>query len=228
MALVLKNGGVVLHIPKTAGNWVAHVLRESRLIRSRVGHKHADVARTMFAMMPRRARALSGRRSGIVPGRRARIETPFIFTFVRNPLSWYESWYKYQSQDSRGWEEFGTPGQLSDWHPNSILNGLGHRDFNVFVERVVEERPGYVTELFFAYTSPEVSFVGKQESIREDLCRALDLAREEYDRDYILSSVPVGVSDRPRTRIEWRPALRKKVIELEWPAMVRFGYAEQL
>ena len=48
MALLLKNGAVFLHIPKTGGNWVREVLGKLDLIESEIGHKHSDVDRVMI------------------------------------------------------------------------------------------------------------------------------------------------------------------------------------
>ena len=224
MALILKNGSIFLHIPKTGGNWVTHVLRKMNLIHSEVGQKHSDAARTIHAISTLRPASFSEFFLRKPIKSRLPTESIFIFTFVRNPISWYESWFKYQSQDSRKWCYFGTEGKITDWHPNAILNGLGHSDFNVFVKNVINKRPGYVSELMFSYTTSEVSFIGKQESIREDLCNALSMANEKYNEDLIMSEKPFGVSMPLSSRINWNEKLKKEVIKLEWPSIVRFGY----
>lgn len=228
MALILQNGSVFLHLPKTGGNWVTHVLRKMNLVHSEIGHKHSDATRTAYALGARRAPTLSE----II---RLRLNAPtlppdstFMFTFVRNPLSWYESWYKYQMQDTRRWTTFGSEGAFSDWHPNAVLNQLGNNEFNTFVANVLRKRPGYVSELFFSYTTPEVGFVGKQENIRIDLCNALLLGNEKFDEDLIMSSDPVGVSTPPIPEPEWHDEVRRQATKLEMAAIVRYGYEESI
>lgn len=221
MALLLKNGSVFLHIPKTGGNWVTHVLTSQNLVHTHIAQKHAD--------MPRTARALRNRRRGSLRERwRERVLTtlgmrdlPFMFTFVRHPLSWYESWFRYQSQDKNNWRPWGREGV---WHPNSPLNGLGDPDFNEFVRKVVRHRPGYVSQLFSSYTSPEVSFIGKQENLRADLCQALRAANERFDEDFIMTSAPVGVSEPPCAPPVWEPSVREAALQMERSALERFSY----
>jgi len=48
MALLLRNGAVFLHIPKTGGNWVRGVLEKLDFIEGEIGHKHLDVDRVLF------------------------------------------------------------------------------------------------------------------------------------------------------------------------------------
>ena len=66
---------------------------------------------------------------------------------MRNPFSWYESWWRYQEE--RGWPEWPNR-DVCPWHPNEALNGLGSNSFNQFMYKVVNERPGYVTEMFYS------------------------------------------------------------------------------
>ena len=69
----------------------------------------------------------------------------------------------------RGWIHWGAQNNVEDWHPNAILNGLGSDDFNQFIKNVVHKRPGYVSELFFSYTKPGITFIGKTENLTDDL-----------------------------------------------------------
>ena len=89
MALILKNGAVFLHIPKTGGNWVTRILEELDLIDTEVPHKHADVCH-FFSQWSKQGRGIFGGRLGRDRSQ-AKQDKPFMFCFVRNPLSWYES-----------------------------------------------------------------------------------------------------------------------------------------
>ena len=226
MALVLKNGSIFLHIPKTGGNWVTHVLKNQGLVEREISHKHSDLARTVSALSTPRQATLKEFLLRRPVDLRGPGEKPFIFTFVRHPLRWYESWFKYQSQDTRNWKYWGEEGALSKWHPNASLNGLGSTSFSEFVRNVQVKKPGYVTELFFSYATPEVDFIGKQESIRHDLCAALEKAEIDFDANYILHEKKVGVSKPKAANITWDEPLREEVMRNEWPALRRFGYAD--
>jgi len=228
MAIQLKSGAVFLHVPKTGGNWVASILRSQNLIDRAIGSKHADFSRTYAALHEARApRMLDWLLRRRLPPRAPDAALRY-FTFVRNPLSWYESWFNYMSQETRDWCHFGEEGNPADWHPNSVLNGLGSRDFGTFVRNVLKKRPGYVTELLFSYTPPEVSFVGRQENLRDDLIRALRQAGERFDESKISRSEKIGVSKPMKgIEVEWTEDLATAVAALEWPSLVRYGYADE-
>lgn len=225
MALLLKDGSIFLHIPKTGGNWVTTVLREQNLVRAEFGHKHADLAHLFSRPAKRRLRNLPGW-LGMLGARRhwARGGKPFMFCFVRHPLTWYESWFKYMNQAHTNWRNFGDEKSLYDWHPNAVLNGLGSTDFNRFVRNVAARRPGYVTELYGAYTAPAVDFVGKQENLREDLIRVLTRLGLEFDEAFIRSHREVGVSSPQSVEVAWDAELRQQVEKLEYAGLVRYGY----
>lgn len=144
MAIKLKNGAEFLHIPKTGGTWVTEILEQLDLIDRHIGgHKHVDYDRLLYFTKNIRSgreylkeamvRASRKLRRGFLKGRNEETVThnPIRFCFVRHPLTWYESWWKYMS--GRGWNDWGTENSAGDWHPNSILNGLGSDDFNEFV-----------------------------------------------------------------------------------------------
>ncbi len=225
MALLLKNGAIFLHIPKTGGKWVADVLTRSGHVKRKLSHKHCGIHQ-LYSPTNRDAprtlkRFLRGTGRASVSGPR-----PYLFCFVRNPLSWYESWFRYMSQPEMNWRNYGHEIDLRRWHPNSMLNGLGAADFNQFIRNVIAKRPGYVTELYGWYTTPQVNFIGKQESIREDLLAVLKQMNLSVDESLIYESARVGASKTPRQNVTWDPALNEEVKRLEYAGLVRYGYAD--
>ncbi|MBI1210461.1 MAG: hypothetical protein GC190_03285 [Alphaproteobacteria bacterium] len=207
MAQVLVDGSIFLHIPKTGGSWVTAALKDQNLIRRKVEGKHACMDRVLYE------------RTRFAPWRREF----FTFCFVRNPLSWYESWFKFMSDPKQNWRDWGsTISGRKGWHPNAILNGCGAEDFNTFVANVVRKRPGYVTELFGWYTKPPISFIGRQENLAEDLIRVLSMRGIAFDEQRIRSSIRENVSGDHH--LEWDPDLRRDVVQLEYAAFRRFGY----
>jgi hypothetical protein len=208
MALLLKNGSVFLHVPKTGGAWVTSVLESQGLIERRIAEGHADMDRALLWFARRRWRS----------------KPSFIFCFVRNPLSWYESWFRFMSLSKWNWMQFGTSASGSQgWHPNYLLNGCGSDDFNTFVRNVIRARPGYVTEMLGWYTKPPISFVGKQENLDADLVDALKQAQLPFDEGAVPAAARVNEGGES-IGIEWDPALRAEVIRLEYAAFVRYGY----
>ena len=219
MALLLKGGGVFLHVPKTGGNWVTTVLKEAGLVQRDFGyHKHLDWHRTAEC-------------SGLQPFWKrflpscfwSDMRAAYTFCFVRHPLSWYESWWRYMSQPKVRWKNFEDEKNHRYWHPNAFLNGLGDTDFCSFVSNVQAKRPGYVSEMFSWFAHPSIGMVGKQESLREDLVRALHMQNLNFDEQFFMDYPAVGVS-QVRDELVWEDSLREEVLRLEHAAIVRYGY----
>ena len=222
MALILKNGAVFLHIPKTGGNWITNVLRELDLIETRAAQKHADIDH--FFAVPKQRKALLKYAFHELYYPQKKKQKPFMFCFVRNPLSWYESWFKYMSQPSRQWRFWGKEQGIYKWHPNSMLNGVGHTDFSQFVRNMSAKRPGYVTEMFGWYTKPHIDFIGKQENLVEDLVTVLKTMDLDFNEEFVRNFGKIGVSPEPRKKIIWPDELKKEIALHEYAGMIRYGY----
>ena len=222
MALVLKNGAVFLHVPKTGGNWITAILEDLGLVDRSIAHKHADIDH-FFAPFYQNKKSKTTItkyifRNVFFPC----TKKPFMFCFVRNPLSWYESWFKYMSQPKMNWQNFGNERNIYGWHPNSMLNGLGNNDFNAFIENVINKRPGFVTEMYGWYTRPQMDFIGKQENLADDFMSVLKIMDLEFDEDFIRSYKPVGVS--PESDIVWDEGLKRKLAICEYAGLLKYGY----
>jgi|APSaa5957512535_1039671.scaffolds.fasta_scaffold71512_2 hypothetical protein len=221
MAVRLKNGSVFLHIPKTGGNWVTTILKELNLFESSVGHKHSDIDQ-YFAPHIIGRKALINYSVPRILRRWSKPEKPFMFCFVRNPISWYESWYNYMSMPIRNWFIWGDEYDRYNWHPNSILNGLGEGSFIEFVENVNKKRPGYVTELYGWYTKSQIDFIGKQENLADDLIKVLKIMGLDFDEDYIKNYKKINVATK--NKLIWSNELKKETILLEYAGITRYGY----
>jgi hypothetical protein len=228
MAVILKNGALFLHIPKTGGTWVTRVLREARLLRSSIGHRHANLDHLLAPGWQG-----LGRRIEWIWKRGLLLRThprPFTFCFVRHPLDWYESYYRYKSQPAIAWERDGERDNFHRWHPNAVLNGLGQgpegepREFNDFVSEAMDRFPGYVSALYAHYTFRPVDFVGRQESLRDDLVEVLGRMGCDFDPALIQGRERINRSRAPEERLEWDPAVRARALRLERAALERFGY----
>jgi len=149
-----------------------------------------------------------------------------MFCFVRNPLTWYESWFKYMRMPERNWFNWGNSKDLYNWHPNSVLNNLGGESFSDFVSNVNSKRPGYVSELFGWYTQSKIDFIGKQESLADDLIKVLKAMKIEFDENFIKDFRKVNVSTR--TELTWPQEILNKTVLLEYSSFIRYGYHEIL
>lgn len=231
MAVILKNGAVFLHIPKTGGTWVTGVLRECGLMRCSIGHRHANLPHVLAPGDQGFGRTLE-----YLYKRTRFLNThprPFTFCFVRHPLDWYESFYLYKSQPELNWERDGEVDNIHRWHPNAVLNGLGTngsgeaREFNAFMTSLMDKFPGYVTALYSHYTFRPVDFIGTQENLREDLITVLERTGCTFDADAIRGRERINRSREASVKLEWDPAVRARALRLEAAVMERFGYDRQ-
>ena len=187
MGALLSNGSVFLHIPKTGGNWVIKVLADLGLVEKEFKEKHADA---------KRARVIEPK---IGIGNR------FTFCFTRDPISWYESWWRYQVQ--RGWTKWS----YLTWHPCARMDACSDNNFNKFIANVIRIAPGFVSDMYSRFTVG-ADYVGHQETLAACLINVLDKLRVEYD-DRIKRIAPINESViRP---IKWDGDLRKQIEILE-------------
>ena len=228
MAFLLKNGAVFLHVPKTGGTWIKHVLEELNLIQAPLGHMHSDWERAFWHdKMHRDLKVVRYivRRAVRSPKAQARIEpNAFRFCFVREPLRWYESYWRFMQSKNWDWKSWGDEKDPYNWHPCTMINHLESSDFNAFMHCVNRKRPGFVTEMYGWYVRPGIGFVGKQERLRHDLLRALTLLNVKVDPRKILSMPALNETPSHISRPEWDPALRRATLRFEHAGYVRFGY----
>ena len=237
MAVELIDGSIFLHIPKTGGTWVTEVLADCGLIKRKFAHKHLDAARLSLA-----DRVADGKdllRELIWPKFKRKIvrglgfqapEPPFLpqgrfcFMFVRNPLKWYESYWRYSV--GLHWRAFDTADNPFQWHPLDDLRNLRNDDFNEYVRGIARKHPGFVAYLYGLYHAPQVRFVGRQESLVDDLVAVLRTLDLPFDEQFVRSRKPINVSRVSETAAVWDPELKREVERLEYAAFARYGYTE--
>jgi hypothetical protein len=196
---LLPSRSLFLHIPKTGGTWVEYLL-------PRLG---------IETSVPETVPGVTYRHS---PQPMLSREYPFVFTFVRHPLSWYESWWKFQAGT---WTVF-EPGV---WHPQRCLECCRSDDFSEFIRLCIEHEPGYVTRMYEWYIGPEgyeyVDCIGRHETLQSDLLEVLTQLGYSVD-PALMQMEPVNVSPSARGKPVWDPELRRRILELEAPAIRRF------
>jgi len=206
MLLLTSSNAMFVRIPKCGTIYVQKALQAAGIAvkrADRLEHPHYDFG---FEHAPPWAMRW--------PGHRA-------FAFVRHPLTWYESWWKYQQWQK--WPKIGTASVPRTSHPQTCLEGLGSDDFNAFVHNVLRHEPAYVTRLYEWFLGPEnaphidPAFVGRLETIHADLSRFLmNLGYGALE----LPEKPVHVS--PTEAPVWHPDTYRRVRLGEAAAIRRF------
>ena len=154
MACLLPNC-LILHIPKTGSDWVRAACYEAvEGPSSEIGEWHCDLQTAKQILLEK----------GLV--------IPLIGTFVRHPLDWYRSAWLY-------WRETGRFPRLEE-EPKVEAD-----EFERFVHNCVAvESRRYLSSLYERFTGAmpgEISVIGKQENLVNDLVRLLKLAGETFD-----------------------------------------------
>lgn len=199
MGLRLSNC-IILHIPKTGSDWVRSAC--SRSIKGpipEVGEWHCDLST---------AKRILEQEGGPLP---------FIGTFVRNPLDWYRSAWIYWMETRRFPREDDAP-------------RVEHDVFEEFVRNCMSaEAGGYVSTLFERFTgleTAEISFIGRQETLVEDLIKLLKLSGQQFDESKLRETPRKNVGGRTHT-VKFPGfsfELAQEVVRHEAKAFQRFGY----
>lgn len=209
------NRSVYLHIPKTGGNWIRSVIKDSQ-VHTKKTNKYSKHATYDFLM----GSGLSRRPSLVAKTKASQIN---FFCVVRHPLLWYQSWYRYQKDC--GWKQWGVSGDTSAkmWHCLSALNMPEPSEFNEFIERVNIQAPGFLTYLYHSYVLPSGARVLKNESLRVDLL-ALN---EEWNLGLNQKIISNRASENLSTKIpiRWSEKNFSETLKYEGAALDFYGYS---
>jgi hypothetical protein len=193
--LIFRNA-VFLHLPKSGGTWVREAARRAGVTFDDYlidGDQHGDLVN---CPCPEK----------------------FTFTFVRHPLTWYPSYWRFKM--GAGWDE-----------RNPFDIDCAAATFHAFVRNALCKYPGWCSQMFEDYAGPpgrEVDFVGRFERLADDLVRALRTAGEEFDEGALRETPPANVSSWPVSEILWPQNLLEAVLVAEEAGLRRFGYAMAL
>ncbi len=230
MASLLKCNALFLHIPKTGGSWIRHVLRQQDLVRFEWPHPHPDLDRVLNLprYYPLHFAKQSTKHCSLTLY--CEIQEAYKFCFVRHPHSWYESYWRFMT--GLDWKSYHEK-RISEhshilkepWHPNSYLERIGSSDFNSFMESVIDHYPGYLTQMYGWYAPPgEVDFIGRTNSLVDDLISVLRRVGADFDEREIRNTEKINTSPSHLDKPDWDEDLRAKVRQMEAPIFERFGY----
>lgn len=193
MAIYLGDSDTIILLPpKIGSHWITRAIEVSKI-------RHAVVGPTSLrnhGTLAQHGRQFSG-----------------IITFVRHPITWYQSYWQYRSSNN-SWDD--------GWELDHIC---GHTTFPEFVQRAAHNLPGYVSRMFEQYAGPRddpVKFIGRQERLCSDLLSFLDEIGEKYRRDCVLTLQRENASSQ-HPKLD--PYLETILRGSENDAITRYGYA---
>lgn len=190
--MLLLRKSVFMHIPKTGGDWVRAALRNAGVLQGLPRQHSPDKHLTRGETLERRG------------GRR-------VFCFVRHPMSWLESFWRYSGGTG---QERRDPTVETDWrsdhaYGNAVLGPVCDcydPDFDRFVDKVTTWRPGYVGWLYSQYVTPH-AIVGRTEKLTADLIACLHEAGEEF------SMVAIQTTPRVNQSIAPKPSIPRRLLQ---------------
>jgi hypothetical protein len=186
-----------LHLPKTGGTWVTRALAAGGVPTTRLPTRN-ELGPTIHGTLDD------------LPD-----DGVFTFAFVRHPLDWWRSVWVHRMR--YGWNDV-SPAERS----------LRSDDFSEFIRRVIERAPGHATRVFERFVGPanaQISFVGRYESLADDLVYALRLAGEPHDAAALRGTPPTNVGHYQKVTAEYSRELADALVDAERPIVDRF-YAD--
>lgn len=167
MAVATENS-LLLHIPKTGGVFIKHAIRMLDIEYLDIGSQHEHFP----LLLKMRSRKF--------------FEDRLIYTFVRHPISWYQSRWAFRVKHG--------------WQPKHPLDyNCASNDFHRFLNNVLRFKPdGWCTFLYDEYIKNEpgmVKFVGRTEHLVDDFLKVMKLANHQIDEDQVRSLPRVNDSN---------------------------------
>ena len=213
--MILKKCAIV-HVPKTGGTWIRRSLKKAYgpIIfipeRNKYSHPPLEMMQKLYPDMPK-----------------------FTIAFVRNPLTWWQSYWTFRVETTWGDKVRKTRQKQGRFCAHPIIQKTSeldakckHGDFNAFMYNVLKYYPGHCSNLYEIYIGTpkdQVSYVGRFENLVDDTVTALNVAGENFEESK-LRKVGKQRFGKYKKSVEYDPDLKKKVIQAESKAIHRFGY----
>lgn len=196
---------IFLHIPKCAGLFIRHVFKVCGIAHYEIGEQHSHFP-YLLNFQPAEF-----------------YNNHYIFTFVRHPLTWYQSRWAFRVK--HGWRA---------QHP--LDYNCASNDFHVFIDNVLRYKPnGWVTWEYLNYIDEvpkKIDFVGKMENLVEDTIFALRAAGERFSENAIRSIPRINDSDMDghssKYWATYTPELANRVMAVEHEIIRRYYHGFNL
>jgi hypothetical protein len=188
-----------LHTPKTGGTWAWRALQAAGVPVEAIGGD------------PPHART-----SHLGLSRTEEYADRFTIAFVRHPLTWWRSLWAYRM--GTDWAFAGEDMPRSE-------------DFDTYIEQAIELRPGHLENYFARWIGPAsdpIDFIGRFESLVDDLVRAMREAGEPFDEPALRAHPPDNVADYERFPAFYRRDLAERLADSERATIDRFYAGEPI
>lgn len=188
-AIIVNNDVLFLHVPRTGGSFITKLLR-----------KRWGVTQLSSRNMPEYyGHALIGHFGDLQRYR-------FTFAFVRHPVSWVESIWKFIQSRKYPWRPF-KKSLHGRWHPWDILLSYEADEFLDWIHNIIRNEPGLFTRMTEWFVGPPdsrlIDFIGRYDTLHADICTALTLARLPDPPSLADVQAMEPVSPRPGV-VEWQ------------------------
>ena len=211
MARYLKKARALFqHIPRTGGSWVEKAIDLCGV--ARIGWLEKQPP-----WIPRKHALLSHYYH------KPMAEVEFVFAFVRHPIPYYESVWKWLGKN--GGTKIMRPAWT--WHPHATAARWYQPDFDDWLYLMLEKEPLWYTRLIEQYVGPRggeyCNFIGRTEHLLGDFCQVMNslgyVEQVEHNQDGLSK---MGRRNVINQDIEWSPDLKAKMLETEQIVIERF------
>ena len=173
-----------VHIPKCGGSFIENILskatKQEPVEKTKLVGRHA----TYFQILNKANK---------------------VFSQVREPVSWYVSYYRFCKDKKRTiWEP-------KVWHPTDILSKCDWSDFNKWVKSVQKIRPSFLTRMYESFLGDERMSTGIRIFRLEDMPYSL-----KHIFDYLETNkeIPEIIDTDYNKSISSIPRISRKTIKL--------------
>jgi hypothetical protein len=205
--LVFDNKEVVfIHIQKTGGTWIREVLTQLGIPWTNIINTHK------VRYEPTLAKARN-----IYPNH-------FIFSTIRNPLTWYQSYWAMKmlraTETNNRWDGTGI----------IELNQCKSNNFNEFIACVTSTCPGHLTRKYEECLDNTVHLL-RQENLTVEFTHLLHQLEIDFDTKIIHNRGPIEMN---ASLPEYRPQVlyteenAKRVVETEASIFTKYGYSTEI
>ena len=201
MLYIPSKRAMFVHVPKTGGDAIVKFMRDDVPGTDMVGGgKHW-------------------------PAWKYNVMVDYQFAFVREPVSWFRSYYAFITQNYI--KPFGSYPifEAGTWHPMRCFEKYDYKTFGAFVESVYADQPSYYTRLVEWMTGPPdahmMNFIGKQENLADGLSQVLRNLGFNHAANQCVHMKKVNTS---KSKFKIDPFLVDLIQEQESVMYSRFNY----
>ena len=200
--IYVPNKFVFYHIPKTGGSWFIKNMLENCNEYCYFGsdfHYTPDMIRVHEPKNWKKVKDL-----------------PRVIC-VRNPLSWYLSFWKYKHRT--GWGTDSTYAWFRELYECKSMS------FPKFCDKMLRHCPGFLTNLYQGFLGPrldDAEYIVKQEDLANGLWRMLKLRSVDIDKETFYNYPAENVSDP--YEVKFPKGLKQEIADQEKQIMEVFGY----